>query len=101
MRISEAQAYVRGWHDCMAGVDGRGNPFYPARTETMRQMWQAWQAGFEDCMEAGENDEPLPEGFSTEEKYIPDNPAADNPRAEEKWTTNLSAMVRASLRGGK
>ena len=53
--MTEAQAYVEGWHACLAGVDGR---YMAYENEDLRY---AWHHGWLDALESQDGEIPEPE----------------------------------------
>lgn len=54
--MTTAEAYIAGWHACMAGLDGRySNPHED------RDLNYAWNYGFLNAMDAEDGEDPDPE----------------------------------------
>jgi hypothetical protein len=55
--MTEAQAYIDGWHACFSGEDGRfTNPYNPRSA-----IAYAWRSGFIDAMAAPDDEKPEPD----------------------------------------
>jgi hypothetical protein len=68
MPTTQAEAYSAGWRACMAGCDARYMPESSSGGPLSEDVRYAWIAGFNDAMEAEDDEEPEPDAAGFGEK---------------------------------